>query len=74
MTSCGGSASAETAFVVTKGSAAKNLKLIKVKLNRSNGTATVKVKALVAGKLTLSGKGVKKVSKKLAKPGTATRW
>ena len=38
MTSCGGSASAETAFVVAKGSTAKNLKLLKVKLDRSNGT------------------------------------
>ncbi|HVQ59150.1 MAG TPA: PKD domain-containing protein [Solirubrobacterales bacterium] len=64
---CGGSASVETSFVV-----APALKLGKVKLNRSKGTATVKVTALVAGKLTLTGKGIKKVSKKLAKPGTAT--
>jgi hypothetical protein len=64
---CGASASAEASFTV-----ASALKLGKVKLNRSKGTATIKVTALVAGKLTLSGKGVKKVSKKLAKPGTAT--
>jgi len=65
--SCGGSASAETSFRVASG-----LRLGKVKLNRSKGTATVKVKALGAGQLTLSGKGVKRVTKKLAKPGTAT--
>ncbi|HEX6667019.1 MAG TPA: PKD domain-containing protein [Solirubrobacterales bacterium] len=64
---CGASTGAETSFVV-----APSFKLGKVKLNRSKGTATVKVTTLAAGKLTLSGKGVKKVSKKLAKPGTVT--
>jgi PKD domain len=73
VTGCGGSATAETSFMVSPASKKDALlKLLKVKLNRSKGTATVKVKALAAGTLTLTGKGVAKVAKKLRRPGIAT--
>ena len=46
------------------------LKLGKVKLNPTKGTATLKVKVPSGGKLTISGKGVKKVKKKAKKAKT----
>ncbi|HEX5610191.1 MAG TPA: PKD domain-containing protein [Solirubrobacterales bacterium] len=70
VTGCGGTATAETSFDVAKAADAKLLILGKVRLNRSKGTATIRAQALVAGTLTLAGKGVKKVTRKLAKPGT----
>jgi len=64
--SCGGTATATASFTV-----AKAFKLGKVKLNAKKGTATIKVNALGAGKLTLSGKGLKKQKKTLKKAGKA---
>lgn len=61
---CGGSATATASFKV-----AKAFKLGKVKANPKKGTATIKVNALGAGKLTLSGKGLKKQKKALKKAG-----
>jgi PKD domain len=64
---CGGAKSVETTFNVASG-----LKLGKVKLNRKAGTAKLQLSALGAGKLTLSGKGVKKQAKQLRKAGKAS--
>jgi hypothetical protein len=61
---CGGSATATVSFKV-----AKAFKLGKVKANPKKGTATIKVNAQGAGKLTLSGKGLKKQTKTLKKAG-----
>jgi hypothetical protein len=64
---CGGSATATASFKV-----AKAFKLGKVKANPKKGTATIKVNALGAGKLTLSGKGLKNQKKGLKKAGKVT--
>jgi hypothetical protein len=64
---CGGSATATVSFKV-----AKAFKLGKVKANPKKGTATIKVNALGGGKLTLSGKGLKKQKKSLKKAGKVT--
>ncbi|MGB7686318.1 MAG: PKD domain-containing protein [Solirubrobacterales bacterium] len=61
---CGGAKSVETTFNVASG-----LKLGKVKLNRKAGTAKLQLQALGAGKLTLSGKGVKNQAKQLKRAG-----
>lgn len=65
--SCGGSATAKVKFKV-----AKAIGLGKVTLDRTKGTATLKVRALGAGKLTLAGKGVVAQAKRLRKAGTVT--
>lgn len=64
---CGGAKSVETTFNVAGG-----LKLGKVKLNRRAGTAKLQLQTFGAGKLTLSGKGVKKQAKQLKKAGKAS--
>ena len=64
---CGGSATATASFKV-----AKAFKLGKVKANPKKGTATIKVNAQGAGKLTLSGKGLMKQTKTLKKAGKVT--
>jgi hypothetical protein len=61
---CGGTATATTSFTV-----AKAFTLGKVKANPAKGTATIKVNAAGAGKLSLSGKGLKKQKKSLKKAG-----
>lgn len=62
---CGGPAqTVETAFSVASG-----IQLGKVKLKRLSGKAQLTVRALGAGKLSLSGKGVKKQAKQLMKAG-----
>ncbi len=61
---CGGAQSTKTTFKVANG-----IKLGKLKLNRRAGTAKLQVKALGAGRLTLSGKGIKKQAKQLKKAG-----
>jgi PKD domain len=63
---CGGTATAKASFSVASG-----LRLGKVKLNRKAGTAKLTVNALGAGKLSLSGKGLKKQAKQLKKAGNA---
>jgi hypothetical protein len=65
--SCGGTATATASFKV-----AKPFKFGKVKANAKKGTATIKVNALGAGKLTLSGKGLKAQKKSLKKAGKVT--
>jgi hypothetical protein len=62
----GGVATGVGTLKVTK----PKLKFAGVKLNPGNGTATLKVKVPSAGKLTISGKGVKKVKKKAKKAKT----
>jgi hypothetical protein len=60
-TTQGGSVSGTATLKVTK----PKLKLGKVKANPAKGTATLKVTVPAAGKLTIGGKGVKKVKKKV---------
>jgi len=62
----GGVASAVGKLKVTK----PKLKFGKVTLNTAKGTATLKVKVPGAGKLTVTGKGVKKAKKKAKKAKT----
>ena len=65
---CGGPAqTAEVSFKVASG-----IEAGKPKLNRRAGTARLQVKALGPGKLTLSGKGLKKQVKKVKKAGTVS--
>jgi PKD domain-containing protein len=61
---CGGSKSAEASFRVAKG-----LRLGGVKLNRRAGTARLKAVALGPGRLTLSGRGVRKAARTVRKAG-----
>jgi hypothetical protein len=65
-TAQGGVATGVGKLKVTK----PKLKFGGVKLNLSNGTATLKVKVPSGGKLTISGKGVKKLKKKSKKAKT----
>lgn len=64
---CGSTATTTASFKV-----AKPFKFGKVKTNAKKGTATIKVNVLGAGKLTLSGKGLKKQKKSLKKAGKVT--
>jgi len=61
---CGGSKTAETTFRVAKG-----LRLGGVRLNRKAGTARLKAIALGPGRLTLSGRGVRKRTMAVRKAG-----
>lgn len=65
--SCGGSQTATTTFRVASG-----LKLGKVRRNARKGTATLKVRVLGAGRLKLSGKGLKARSSRVKKAGART--
>jgi hypothetical protein len=64
---CGGSQSSTISLRVAPG-----LRLGKLKLNRRGGTGALRVTALGPGKLTLSGKGVRSQTKRLAKAGTVS--
>lgn len=63
----GGARAAKLTFTVAPG-----VKLGKLKLNRRTGTARLQVEALGAGKLSLSGKGLKKQAKQVKKAGKVT--